>query len=124
VPAGVTVESDNELTVVLVVEPLIQVTRELDVKQIRLEGASEDYTYTVTPVEDQEEESEETGTAAVSVVIEGLEEDLLLLPAEEIDAYISVENLKPGTHTVPVEINLDTGYTLVASAEVTVTVAD
>jgi YbbR domain-containing protein len=124
VPVGVTVESDNELTVVLVVEPLIQVTRELDVKQIRLEGASEDYTYTLTPVEDQEEESEETGTAAVSVVIEGLEEDLLLLPAEEIDAYISVENLKPGTHTVPVEINLDTGYTLVASAEVTVTVAD
>lgn len=110
VPAGVTVESDDEFTVTLVVEPLVRQTRPIAMDQIRIEGADEEYTYTLT------------GAEEIEAVIEGLEEDLSLLAEEELDAYISVEELRPGEHTVQVQVALDNGYTLVETGEVTVTV--
>lgn len=110
VPSGVTVESNDEITIVLVVEPLVQETRTVTAGQIRIEGAEEGYTY------DLEE------TAEIEAVIEGLAEDLSLLEEDMLDAYISAEGLRPGEHTVTVEINLDNGYTLIESGEVTVTV--
>lgn len=110
VPEGVTVESNAEITLVLVVEPLVQETRVITADQIRIEGAREGYTYTL---DDQ---------AEVEAIIEGLQEDLGLLTADMIDAYVSVEELTAGEHDVTVQMDLGNGYTLIESGTVTVTV--
>lgn len=110
VPEGVTVESEDEITITLLVEPLVQETWTVAVDQIAIEDAQEEYHYALS------------GATEIEIIIEGLQEDLGRLTEEMITAYVSVDGLTVGEHTVPVQIELDNGYTLVESGEVTVTV--
>ena len=107
VPEGVTVEGNSVITVTLVVEPLVTQTRQILPEQIRIEDAEEGYSYTIR--------------SSASVSIEGLEEDLNALTDDMLDARISVAGLEEGTSTVPVNVTVETGFTLIGAGEVTVT---
>lgn len=107
VPEGVTVESEDVVTITLVVEPLVTQTRHLMPEQIRIEGAKDGWSYTIRE--------------SVAVEVKGLEDDLNALTDEMLDAWISVGDLKEGTTTVPLHVTVDTGFTLVSVGEATVT---
>ncbi len=107
VPEGVTVEGESVVTVTLVVEPLVTQIREVLPEQIAIDDAEEGYVYTIR--------------SSASVSIEGLEEDLNALTDDMLDARISVAGLEEGTSTVPVDVTVGTGFTLVDAGEVTVT---
>ena len=107
VPEGVTVEGNSVITVTLVVEPLVTQTRQILPEQIRIEDAEEGYSYTIR--------------SSASVSIEGLEEDLNALTDDMLDARISVAGLEEGTSTVPMNVTVETGFTLIGAGEVTVT---
>lgn len=96
VPEGVTVEGNTIVTITLMVEPLVKQTRELLPAKIRMVGMQEGLEYTV---ED-----------AVSIVIEGLQEDLNTLTNDMLDVWIEVQDLKPGTSEVEVHVKVDNAF--------------
>ena len=108
VPEGVTVESSTIVTVVMMVEPLVQQERELQPSKIRMEGMQEGYEYKLQ--------------GSVKIWIEGLQEDLNTLSNDKIDAWIQVKDLVPGTSEVEVHINVANAFEVIRVAKALVVV--
>lgn len=106
VPEGVTVESENIVTVVLVVEPLIRQTIELTADQIRMEDGQNGWNYKIQDT--------------VKVVVEGLEEDLDTLTIESLEAWISLKGMKEGTNTAQVNVTVNNAFTLISVGDAVV----
>lgn len=98
VPEGVTVEGNTIVTIVMMVEPLVKQTREILPGKIRMVGMQEGLEYSIQD--------------SISIVIEGLQEDLNTLTNEMLDAWIEVQDLKPGTSEVEVHLKVDNAFTL------------
>lgn len=99
VPEGVTVEGNTIVTITLLVEPLVKQTRELLPAKIRLVGMQEGLEYSI-----------EDG---VTIIIEGLQEDLNTLTNDMLDAWVEVQDLQPGTSEVEIHITLDNAFRLI-----------
>lgn len=109
-PEGITVEGESVLTLTLVVEPLIQQTRQLLPEQIRMENGKDGWNYTIRN--------------SVEVVIEGLEEDLNSLTNEDLNAWLSLEGMEPGSNTATVNVTVENGFTLIRIGEASVTMTE
>lgn len=107
VPEGITVESENVVTVTLVVEPLIRQSRQLLPEDIRMESGQEGWNYTIR--------------GSAEIVIEGLEEDLNALTDEMLDAWISLADMQEGVNTAELHVTLDNAFKLISAGNVTVT---
>ena len=99
VPEGVTVEGNTIVTITLQVEPLVKQTRELQPAKIRMVGMQEGFEYKILD--------------GVSIVIEGLQEDLNTLTNEMMDAWIEVQDLQAGTSEVEVHVKVDNAFEIV-----------
>ena len=110
VPEGVTVEGNTIVTITLLVEPLVKQTRELQPSKIRIVGMQEGWKYTIKD--------------PVTVVIEGLQEDLNTLTNDMVDAWIEVKDLKPGISEVEVHVTVDNAFELVQVGTARVVVAE
>ena len=96
VPEGVTVEGNTIVTITLMVEPLVKQTRELLASKIRMVGMQEGLEYKIQD--------------GVSIIIEGLQEDLNTLTNEMLDAWIEVQDLQVGTSEVEVHVKVDNAF--------------
>ena len=99
VPEGVTVEGNTIVTITLQVEPLVKQTRELQPAKIRMVGMQEGFEYKILD--------------GVSIVIEGLQEDLNTLTNEMMDVWIEVQDLQTGTSEVEVHVKVDNAFEIV-----------
>ena len=79
--------------------------------QIRLYGTSDRYNYDISP-------------DTVSVVVQGLSEDLDQLELDGFDAQMDVSDMGPGIHSGTLEISLSSAYELVSTGSVTVNVSE
>ena len=96
VPEGVTVEGNTIVTITLLVEPLVRQTRELQPAKIRIVGMQEGMEYKIQD--------------GVSIMIDGLQEDLNTLTNEMLDAWIEVQDLLAGTSEVEVHVKVDNAF--------------
>ena len=100
VPAGVLVEGDSLVDVVMYVERLVTNVYEIDPEDITLNGADTDrYSYTY----DGE---------AVTVALTGIGETVDAVAAEDLVLSCDVSGLEEGTYQVPVTVAVPEGCTL------------
>lgn len=111
-PEGVQLtEGDGIIQVVIRVEPLTNRRFELPVSQIRLEGDTGRYEYAF-----------EQDT--VSVVVQGLSEDLDQLTTDGFDAQIDVSAMSLGIHSATAQVTLSSAYEIVSVSPSTITVSE
>lgn len=105
-PEHVTIAGDQEAvaTVTLKVEPLETRGFKLSTKDIELNGASEDLEY-------------KWSSDAIQVDVQGLTEDLDNLVLEDMNPYVNVSGMGPGTHHPALIINLGDGFEMESYGE-------
>lgn len=112
-PAHVAIAGEGEsiATVTLKVEKLEIRGFTIDMDDVPLTGASDDYDYTFN-------------TQAVQTDIEGLREDLDSIKLSQLNPTVDVTNLGPGEYKGMLKLDLGEGFELVNSEGFTVTVTE
>lgn len=111
-PEGVRLaDSDGKIQVVIKVEPLETRTYELSTKDIRMVGASSQYSY-------------QYDRDMITVTVKGLKEDLDHLENDGLGAELNVGDMTPGTHAGTVSFQLGAAYELIGYDELQVIVHD
>ena len=111
-PAGTKLVGDkNEITVTMKVEKLVTKTLSLNLEQIPLTGSVEHYTYL-------------TDKGTVEVVVEGLQDDLNSLKAEDLNTFLDVEGAEPGVHDGKLGFTPDDSFRIVSYESFIVDISD
>ena len=102
---------ENKIAVRAVVERLETKQLELPVSALTMENLPEDYEVTY-------------GVTEVPVTVRGRSEDMAALTVSHLKGSINLLNLRPGTYSVIVEIELDEKYQVMGEVTVQVTIAE
>lgn len=112
-PENVTIAGDEEstATVTLKVEKLEIRGFTIDMDDVTLAGASDEYDYSFD-------------SQAVQADIQGLKEDLDSIKVSQLHPRVDVTNMEPGVHKGILKLDLGEGFELVKSEDFTVTVTE
>lgn len=112
-PPGVTLfdESKKDVTLVMHVEPLTTRKVKLDADAITKNGMNSQYSYQFAPRE-------------IEVTVGGLKDELSGLKTEDLHASVSLSGLTPGTHSIGIQFEPDTKYTVEGYTPVEVRVTE
>lgn len=107
---GVTaLDGMNTVAVTIHIEELQNKTYRLPVDSLILENQNSDYEYQVAGV-------------TIPITLTGLKEDLDVFSVEQLTASADVGGLEPGTHSLEVQVHLESGYTLNGTVTATVVI--
>lgn len=111
-PDGVKlVETEDPMVEVrMKVEKLVQRTITLEEGDVELRGALEEYQYHLTP-------------NRISVIVEGLGEDLERTNGADLGAYLDVEGIEPGSHSLELQFEADAAFDIISFDETKLTVS-
>ena len=109
------VSSESNLTVDVTIEKISERTIQIPMSQITLSGTESDYRYQVLA---------DNGAGYLNVTVNGSEDDIGTLTADDLGAHIDMSGKGEGSYTVRVNLNQSDDYSISGSYYVKVIVTD